>query len=521
MQYAPVCASARANHRPRAPGAAASGRARPSPVAEATRRDAGRGAMPVGEALQLELLPLRELLGGAPPDEGFERFSLGFAPSRVTGTIVTPCTGDTGSRILNGEVRPTDDELSSSSSSSASWGGACGAAAGDGASWRRPPRRQHWANKAQFVLACIGYSVGLGNVWRFPYLCYKSGGGVFLVPYLLILVVCGVPLLYMELAVGQFTRRGPIGALGQLCPIFKGAGLASVVISFLMSTYYNVIIAYALYYFFSAFKSDVPWASCGHSWNTPQCWRPGDGVLQISVGLEQLGAVRWELVACLLFAWVLVYFSLWKGVRSSGRVLYFTATFPYVVWVNALAQNFNSFGIAFGSIISFSSYNRFHNQILVDTLAVTIINAFTSILVGIFAFATIGNIASEMGKHVEDVVADGPGLVFVVYPQAMTKMPAIQLWGVLFFFMLLCLALNSQRKYRIHIKPSIRNSVRWHLRVTPIEFTNYKNSQNKSSFYFEENKMIVIDSLYVRMLIKFCALLRNSVLIANKTKSSG
>uniref|UniRef100_A0A0C9R733 Transporter n=1 Tax=Fopius arisanus TaxID=64838 RepID=A0A0C9R733_9HYME len=86
----------------------------------------------------------------------------------------------------------------------------------------RQPKRPHWANKVQFVLACIGYSVGLGNVWRFPYLCYKSGGGVFLVPYFLILIVCGVPLLYMELAIGQFTRRGPIGALGQICPLFKG-----------------------------------------------------------------------------------------------------------------------------------------------------------------------------------------------------------------------------------------------------------------------------------------------------------
>uniref|UniRef100_A0A182S8T0 Transporter n=1 Tax=Anopheles maculatus TaxID=74869 RepID=A0A182S8T0_9DIPT len=84
------------------------------------------------------------------------------------------------------------------------------------------PRKQHWANKMQFVLACIGYSVGLGNVWRFPYLCYKSGGGVFLVPYFIILLICGIPMLFMELAVGQYTGRGPIGALGQLCPLFKG-----------------------------------------------------------------------------------------------------------------------------------------------------------------------------------------------------------------------------------------------------------------------------------------------------------
>ncbi|XP_020706589.1 sodium- and chloride-dependent GABA transporter ine isoform X1 [Athalia rosae] len=364
----------------------------------------------------------------------------------------------------------------------------------------RQPKRPHWDNKVQFVLACIGYSVGLGNVWRFPYLCYKSGGGVFLVPYFLILIVCGVPMLYMELAVGQFTRRGPIGALGQICPLFKGAGLSSVVISFLMSTYHNVIIAYAIYYFFTAFKADQPWSDCDNTWNTPACWTPAlqnidnrsrpntsrtsseeffeRKVLQISGGIEEPGVLRWELVACLITAWVIVYFSIWKSIKSSAQVRYLTATLPFLliivfltrsltlegadkglqyffrprwalladakVWVNAAAQIFNSVGIAFGSMICFASYNKFHNNILIDTVAVSLINALTSLLVGIFAFATIGNIALEQNMSVEAVLSDGPGLVFVVYPQALAKMPASQLWAVLFFFMLVCLSLNSQ-----------------------------------------------------------------------------
>jgi len=158
-----------------------------------------------------------------------------------------------------------DDDLSSCTSFS-------GTLSDSGTHYR--PRRDHWANKLQFILACVGYSVGLGNLWRFPYLCYKSGGGVFLVPYFLVLLLCGVPLLYMELAVGQFTRRGPIGALSQLCPMFKGAGLSSVVVSFFMSTYYSVIIAYFLYYFFTAFRANAPWTECGNRWNTPQCWQP-------------------------------------------------------------------------------------------------------------------------------------------------------------------------------------------------------------------------------------------------------
>ncbi|XP_021703064.1 sodium- and chloride-dependent GABA transporter ine isoform X1 [Aedes aegypti] len=361
------------------------------------------------------------------------------------------------------------------------------------------PRKQHWANKMQFVLACIGYSVGLGNVWRFPYLCYKSGGGVFLVPYFIILLTCGIPMLFMELAVGQYTGRGPIGALGQLCPLLKGTGLASVVVSFLMSTYYSVIIAYAIYYFFTSFRPDLPWTDCSHRWNTPDCWVPErmkhnisrpelsrtpteeffeNKVLQISHGIEYPGGMRWELVACLICAWILVYFAIWKSIKSSAKVRYLTATLPFVliivflgrsltlegadkglnyffrpnweelgranVWINAAAQNFNSIGIAFGSMISFASYNKYNNNILHDTLAVSFVNGITSLLVGIFAFATIGNIALEQNTTVEDVISGGPGLIFVVYPQALAKMPAAQMWAVLFFFMLLCLGLNSQ-----------------------------------------------------------------------------
>ncbi|XP_026834628.1 sodium- and chloride-dependent GABA transporter ine isoform X1 [Drosophila erecta] len=361
------------------------------------------------------------------------------------------------------------------------------------------PRQQHWANKMQFVLACIGYSVGLGNVWRFPYMCYKSGGGVFLVPYCIILFICSIPLLFMELSVGQYTGRGPIGALGQLCPLFKGAGLASVVVSFLMSTYYSVIIGYSIYYFFTSFKTEMPWIDCNNRWNTPDCWVPQrkemnasapdtsrtpseeffeNKVLQISGGLEYPGMMRWELFACLICAWLMVYFATWKSIKSSAKVRYFTATFPFVliiilmvravtldgaaeglrfffrpkwselknanVWINAASQNFNSLGITFGSMISFASYNKYNNNILRDTVAVSAVNMITSLLVGIFAFSTLGNLALEQNTNVRDVIGDGPGMIFVVYPQAMAKMPYAQLWAVMFFFMLLCLGLNSQ-----------------------------------------------------------------------------
>lgn len=201
-------------------------------------------------------------------------------------------------------------------------------------------------------------------------------------------------------------------------------------------------------------------------------------MLQISAGLEYPGMMRWELFACLVCAWLMVYFATWKSIKSSAKVRYFTATFPFVliiilmfraitldgaaeglrfffrpnwselknanVWINAASQNFNSLGITFGSMISFASYNKYNNNILRDTISVSLVNMGTSLLVGIFAFSTLGNLALEQNTNVRDVIGDGPGMIFVVYPQAMAKMPYAQLWAVMFFFMLLCLGLNSQ-----------------------------------------------------------------------------
>jgi solute carrier family 6 GABA transporter-like protein 6/8/11/12/13 len=118
--------------------------------------------------------------------------------------------------------------------------------------------------------------------------------------------------------------------------------------------------------------------------------------------------------------------------------------FSVQVWISAASQNFNSIGIGFGSLIAFASYNQYQNSILKDTMTVATVNALTSVLAGIIVFATLGNLSHEQGKCIDDIVSDGPGLVFVVYPQALNKMPLPTLWASLFFFMLLCLGLDSQ-----------------------------------------------------------------------------
>ncbi|XP_022521552.2 sodium- and chloride-dependent GABA transporter ine [Astyanax mexicanus] len=353
--------------------------------------------------------------------------------------------------------------------------------------------RPTWSRQIEFTLAGIGCAVGLGNVWRFPYLCYRSGGGAFLVPYLLMLVLLGIPLLYMELTVGQYLRKGPVLAMAKLCPLLKGVGMATVAISFIMSTYYNVIITWALYYLFSSFQSQLPWQSCNNTWNRPNCTDYATNssststasqqffnyrVLERTTGVEETGTLRWELFLLLLLAWILVYLCIFKGVKSTGKVVYFTALFPYVilvallinnvqlpgaikgieffivpewekllsveVWVNAAAQIFNSIGIGFGSLMAMASYNSFNNNVLKDTLAIAITNSLTSILAGFVIFSAFGYMSYLQNIPVSDIAVDGPGLVFVVYPQAFVTMPVAPMWAVFFFFMLLCLGLDSQ-----------------------------------------------------------------------------
>uniref|UniRef100_A0A3B4WRY5 Transporter n=1 Tax=Seriola lalandi dorsalis TaxID=1841481 RepID=A0A3B4WRY5_SERLL len=222
-----------------------------------------------------------------------------------------------------------------------------------------------WTRQMDFIMSCVGFAVGLGNVWRFPYLCYKNGGGVFLIPYLLIVFVGGIPIFFLEIALGQFMKAGSIN-VWNIAPLFKGLGYASMVIVFFCNTYYIMVLAWGFYYLIKSFTSNLPWSSCDNPWNTPSCIEIfhhqdcknssfanvtvagnmtcvvfslcRNKVLNISSGLDEPGHMNWELMLCLMVVWVLVYFCVWKGVKSTGKIVYFTATFPYVVLIILLVR---------------------------------------------------------------------------------------------------------------------------------------------------------------------------------------
>ncbi|KAI2666390.1 Sodium-dependent neutral amino acid transporter B(0)AT2 [Labeo rohita] len=122
--------------------------------------------------------------------------------------------------------------------------------------------RPAWDSKLQYVLAQVGFSVGLGNVWRFPYLCHQNGGGAFMLLYVMLLLIIGVPLFFMELAAGQSIRQGSIGVWKHISPRLAGIGYSSCMVCFFVALYYNVIIAWSLFYMGNSFQYPLPWEQC-------------------------------------------------------------------------------------------------------------------------------------------------------------------------------------------------------------------------------------------------------------------
>nr|XP_023673445.1 sodium-dependent neutral amino acid transporter B(0)AT3-like [Paramormyrops kingsleyae] len=295
--------------------------------------------------------------------------------------------------------------------------------------------RPKWDNKVQYLLTCIGFAVGLGNVWRFPYLCQIYGGGAFLIPYLIALVFEGLPLLYLELAIGQKLRSGSIGVWNSISPYLGGVGVASLVVSFLVGLFYNTILAWVLWYLFNSFQEPLPWKYCPLKSDltgyveecvesTPVNYFWYRETLNITANIEINGSLQWQMVVCLASAWCVVYLCFIRGIETIGKAVYVTATFPYLVltiflvqaltlpgatvglrylftpdwetlknpkvWLDAATQIFFSLSLAFGGLIAFSSYNPPKNNCERDALLVGCINSATSLYASIPIFSILG-----------------------------------------------------------------------------------------------------------------------------------
>jgi solute carrier family 6 (neurotransmitter transporter, glycine) member 5/9 len=130
------------------------------------------------------------------------------------------------------------------------------------------PERGNWTGRFDFLLSLLGYSVGLGNVWRFPYLCYNNGGGAFLIPFTIMLIIAGLPLMFMELSFGQYASLGPVAIYKRFCPLFSGLGYAMIMVSGIVMLYYNLIIGWTIFYMFASLSKELPWQNCKNEWST-------------------------------------------------------------------------------------------------------------------------------------------------------------------------------------------------------------------------------------------------------------
>ncbi|XP_012269625.1 sodium- and chloride-dependent GABA transporter 1-like isoform X1 [Athalia rosae] len=369
--------------------------------------------------------------------------------------------------------------------------------------------RGGWDNKLDFLFSCISVSVGLGNVWRFPYLCYKNGGGAFLVTYGIAMIFCGIPIFFQEVAIGQYLGAGGMTLVGQLCPLLQGVGYATMTIVFFLDVYYCIIIAWTLFYLIATFANlpGLPWSGCGNWWNTESCFSAEQvlaakdlnettssnqtvhhttpveeywdrRVLGITSGIEEIGGMQCELLGCLVLGWLLVYLIIRRGLHQSGKIIWFSALFPYVVlfillgravtldgadagllyyvtprweellspgpWIDGATQIFFAYSIGTGALPALGSYNKFHHNCYKDALITCVVNTLTCLLAGCVTFSILGHIAMEQGTEVSEVVKSGPGLVFLTYPEVVLKLPGAPIWAIIFFVMLIILGIDSE-----------------------------------------------------------------------------
>ncbi|XP_067650966.1 sodium- and chloride-dependent glycine transporter 2-like [Haliotis asinina] len=375
-------------------------------------------------------------------------------------------------------------------------------------------KREVWTNKREYILTQIGFAVGLGTFWRFPYLCNRNGGGAFLIPYFCGILLCAVPLFFLEVAIGQFSSRSA-AHVWDMCPLFKGIGISQAVVCFISSISYNLIIVWTLYYLYQSFWPMLPWTTCNNWWNTALCtddigsnttyndsnyrlmndpritapWRKPNETLtaseefwqynaiKVSDGVETLGSVQDHLLLCSAASWAILFLCMMSGVKSVGKVVYVTAVLPYIlltvllirscmmpgsvdgllyflrpdfsklhsvqVWLEALLQSFYSLNTTYGGLITMGSFNPFNNNCIRDVVLVTIISQLSCIFCGFTVFSTLSFMATEAQVPISEVVSSGSGLRFIIYPEAISKLPLSQLWAVLFFLTLLTVGIDS------------------------------------------------------------------------------
>lgn len=329
-------------------------------------------------------------------------------------------------------------------------------------------RRGAFSSRKVFILAAIGSAVGLGNIWRFPYVAYENGGGAFILPYLVALITAGLPFLFLDYAIGHKHRGSAPLSLARESRKAEPLGWWQVGICFVIAVYYAVIIAYALRYTF--FSIDKAWGDDPESYFFGSFLQTSDpgvttdvvaGVLipliivwvavllVMSLGVQKgIGRLAVIFIPLLILAFgFLVVRALFLPGAAAGLDTLFSPDWGALgnasVWAAAFGQIFFSLSIGFGIMITYASYVGRRTDMTGSGLVVGLSNSGFELLAGIGVFAALGFMAQANGVAVDEVVADGIGLAFVAFPAIISEAAGGSLIGVLFFGSLVIAGLTS------------------------------------------------------------------------------
>lgn len=331
-------------------------------------------------------------------------------------------------------------------------------------------KRPQWGTRAGFILAAAGSAIGLGNIWRFPAVAYENGGGAFFLPYLFALLTAGIPILIMEFTIGHKYRASAPRSLGKINRSFTGIGWWQLAISFVISVYYAAVIAWALSY--AIFSLNLRWG------DDTEGFLYGS-YLNLADTPGQFGGLVPGVLIPLMIIWPVTLFVLHRGVRkgievankfmlpalivlfsilviravtldgaATGLNAFFKPNWDSIldgkVWVAAYSQIFFSLSIGFAIMVTYSSYLSRKSDITNNAFITGFANSGFELLAGIGVFSILGFMAMQQGVEVSEVVSGGVGLAFVVFPQIINQLPALNgLFGFLFFGSLMLAGFTS------------------------------------------------------------------------------
>ena len=329
--------------------------------------------------------------------------------------------------------------------------------------------KQQWGSRLGFILAAVGSAVGLGNIWRFPYMVYENGGGAFLIPYFIALLTAGIPIMILEFSLGHKFRAGAPLALATLNRKWEWLGWFQTGINVIIAIYYVAVVGWSISYV--AFSFTQAWG------NSPADFFLSE-FLKISSGPLDLSGFNHWIFITILIAWAVNFLASHAGVQKGlerankifmpvliimllvimfraltlpgavdGLQILFKPDFKAVlkpsIWIAAYGQIFFSLSIAFAIMITYSSYLPKKSDIVNNAFMTALLNCGFSMLSGITIFSIVGFMQHQAGGTLPDKLA-GVLLAFVTLPSAISQLPALNtLIGVLLFMTLSFAGLSS------------------------------------------------------------------------------